>query len=160
MQSNKWRSLRGLTSLEFAIVLVILGVAAYVLLRGLIFMEGETEQLAFSDNRMALERALSYELMSRGTRGEAQNPAALVRQDPFQWVDPKPLGWAGEYPAQGRVVPGAWYWDSRRAEVVYIPQDLKRVRFAAKKQGEIRLSIEATGSGHARLVPVQAFVWR
>nr|AMK59150.1 hypothetical protein Slit_2606 [uncultured bacterium UPO42] len=153
-------AIAGLTALEFAIVLAIIGAVAYVLLRGLVFAEKETERLAFNDNQAALERALAYELMSRGTRGETQDPALLTRQDPFQWLERKPLGWAGDYPAQGRTKPGAWYWDGQRAEVVYIPQDPERVKFAKAREAEIRLSIKATGSGNVRLMVVTPFAWR
>ncbi|MBI5862828.1 MAG: hypothetical protein HZB64_11750 [Rhodocyclales bacterium] len=151
---------RGLTSLEFAVVLAILSALAYFLLQGLLFVQVESERQAFDDNRAALERAVSYELMSRGTRGETQDASLLARQDPFQWLEPKPLGWAGVYPASGRVVAGAWYWDSRPAEVVYVPKDPARVRFTAKQQHEIRLRVESTGNGHVRLVPVYLFTWQ
>lgn len=150
----------GLTSLEFAIVLVVLGVSAYVLLRGLMFLEGESERVAFDDNRTALERALSYELMSRGTHGETQNPASLAQQDPFQWLERKPLSWDGDYPAAGHGKPGAWYWDGRRAQVVYVPKNPRRVVFVDKRQTEIRLTIEAVGSGQVRLVATAPFAWR
>lgn len=149
----------GLTSLEFAVVLAIIGVLAYFLLQGLLFIQAEAERQGFDDNRAALERAVSYELMSRGTRGEETGTVASVSQNPFQWLEPKPPGWAGEYPAQRRAVPGAWYWDSRRAEVVYVPKDPARVSFTEKEHHEIRLRIEVTG-GHARLAPVQPFAWR
>jgi hypothetical protein len=131
-----------------------------VLLRGLLFIERESERAAFEDNRAALERALSYELMSRGTRGETQNPVLLAKQDPFQWLERKPLGWDGDYPAAGRMKPGAWYWDGRRAEVVYVPKNPQRVVFVDKRQTEIRLTIEAVGSGQVRLIAVAPFVWR
>ncbi|MDO8347503.1 MAG: hypothetical protein Q7S85_06365 [Rugosibacter sp.] len=151
---------RGLTSLEFAVVLAILSALGYFLLQGLLFVQAESERQAFDDNRAALERAMSYELMSRGTRGETQDASLLTRQDPFQWLEPKPLGWAGVYPASGRVVAGAWYWDSRPAEVVYVPKDPARVRFTARQQHEIRLRFESTGNGHVRLVPVYLFTWQ
>jgi type II secretory pathway pseudopilin PulG len=154
------QSASGLTSLEFAIVLIILGASAYVLLRGLLFIEGESERAAFEDNRVALERALSYELMSRGTHGETQNPALLAQQDPFQWLERKPLGWNGNYPAAGRGKPGGWYWDSRRTQVVYVPKNPRLVVFDDKRQTEIRLAIDAVGSGQARLVAVTPFAWR
>jgi hypothetical protein len=150
----------GVTALEFAIVLVVIGAVAYVLLRGLIFAEKETERVAFNDNRVALERAVGYELMSRGTRGETQDPVLLTKQNPFQWLERKPLGWAGDYPAQGGAKPGAWYWDGRRAEVVYVPQDPERVKFVQAKEREIRLAIKAAGSGNVRLVVTTPFSWR
>jgi type II secretory pathway pseudopilin PulG len=160
---KRWQLVRpaceqGLTSLEFAVVLAIIGVLAYFLLQGLLFIQAQAERQAFDDNRAALERALSYELMSRGTRGEAPG-AAMASQNPFQWLEPKPLGWAGEYPAPGRAIAGAWYWDSRRAEVVYVPKDPARVSFTENKQHEIRLRVDLAG-GRASLVPVRPFVWR
>lgn len=152
--------MRGLTSLEFAIVLALIGTLAYFLLQSLLFMQGEAERQAFEDNRAALERAVSYELMSRGTRGEASGAAVLAGQDPFQWLHPEPLGWAGAYPTRGPLKPGAWYWDARRGEVIYVPKDPARVRFTVKAQREIRLRLEVTGNSQARLLPVQPFAWQ
>lgn len=172
--SVKPARLRGLTSLEFAVVLVIISVAAYFLLRGLLFAQAESERRGFEDNVAALERALSYELMSRGTRGESADNTVLQRENPFQWLSPKPLGYAGAYPAQAAPAPGAWYWDSRHTEVVYLPKDTDRIQLsplshnrlaeantnAPKKISEIRLRVVLTGNGHAHLEPVRAFQWQ
>lgn len=151
---------QGLTSLEFAIVLAIIATLAYFLLQGLLFVKGEGERQAFEDNRAAIERAVSYELMSRGTRGEESVAASLALQDPFQWLQPKPLGWAGVYPAGKPLKPGAWYWDETRHEVVYVPREPAHVRFTGKAQREIRLRLELTGSGQAHLVAVWPFTWQ
>lgn len=171
--SVKPARLRGLTSLEFAVVLVIISVAAYFLLRGLLFAQAESERRGFEDNVAALERALSYELMSRGTRGESADNTVLQRENPFQWLSPKPLGYAGAYPAQAAPAPGAWYWDSRRTEVVYLPKTADRIRLmvsingrsgthadGATKLPEVRLRVVLTGNGHAHLEPVRAFQWQ
>lgn len=172
--SVKPARLRGLTSLEFAVVLVIISVAAYFLLRGLLFALAESERRGFEDNVAALERALSYELMSRGTRGESTDNTLLQKENPFQWLSPKPLGYAGAYPTQAAPAPGAWYWDSRRTEVVYLPKTADRIRLTAvslsgrsrahadeaTKPAEVRLRVVLTGNGHAHLEPVRAFQWQ
>ncbi len=164
----------GFTSLEFAVVLVIISIAAYFLFEGLLSTQAEAERRGFEDNVAALERALSYELMSRGTRGEITDHTLLQRENPFQWLSPKPLGYAGAYPAQGALTPGGWYWDSRHAEVVYLPKMANRIQLSSlghtrladtnastpKKIPEIRLRIMLTGSGHARLEPVHPFQWQ
>ncbi|TBR14048.1 MAG: hypothetical protein EPO43_08730 [Rugosibacter sp.] len=164
----------GLTSLEFSVVLVIISVAAYFLFQGLLFAQAETERRGFEDNCAALERALSYELMSRGTRGESPDNTMLQRENPFQWLSPKPLGYAGAYPAQAAPRPGAWYWDSRRTEVVYLPKVADRIQLSPlgrnglakasanepKKMLEVRLRVVLTGNGHAHLEPVRAFQWQ
>lgn len=166
--------LSGLTSLEFSVVLVIISVAAYFLFQGLLFTQAEAERRGFEDNVAALERALSYELMSRGTRGESADNAMLQRENPFQWLSPQPLGYAGAYPAQAAPIPGAWYWDSRRTEVVYLPKVADRIQLSPlgrnelagtkttlpKKMPEVRLRVVLTGNGHAYLEPVHSFQWQ
>lgn len=166
--------LYGLTSLEFAVVLVIISVVAYFLLRGLLFAQAAAERRGFEDNVAALDRALSYELMSRGTRGETTDNTLLQRENPFQWLFPKPLGYAGAYPARAALAPGAWYWDSRRTEVVYLPKTADRIRLSSvsihgrsgthadgsTKMPEVRLRVVLTGNGHAHLEPIHAFQWQ
>jgi len=164
----------GLTSLEFSVVLVIISVAAYFLFQGLLFAQAEAERRGFEDNCAALERAISYELMSRGTRGESIDKAALQRENPFQWLSPQPLGYAGIYPTQAQPAPGAWYWDNRRTEIVYLPKLADRVQLSplarselagtkttlANAMPEIRLRVVLTGNGHAQLEPVHSFRWQ
>jgi type II secretory pathway pseudopilin PulG len=157
-------SAAGLGLLEFVVVTAVLVVLAGFLLRALWSVQGEAEQQAFDDNRAALERAINYEGMRRTARGEQRNDAGLGGENPFQWLEPKPPGWGGEYPAGGRPLPGAWYWDSRAKEAVYVPKDLARVEFADKAdkgRREIRLRLDPTaGRNSARLVPARPFSWR
>lgn len=167
-------SICGLTSLEFAVVLVIISVAAYFLFKGLLFIQSEAERRGFEDNVAALERALSYELMSRGTRGDTTDNTLLQRENPFQWLSPKPLGYAGVYPTQAAPAPGTWYWDNRLSEVVYLPKTANRIKLAAvsmsgqsktrtdgsAKIPEVRLRVVLTGNGHAHLEPIHAFQWQ
>lgn len=155
-------------------VLIIISIAAYFLFQGLLSTQAEAERQGFEDNVAALERALSYELMSRGTRGETTDNTLLQHENPFQWLSPKPPGYAGAYPAQGTLTPGGWYWDSRHTEVVYLPKAADRIqlsplgrnRFAdenastPKKIPEIRLRVVLTGNGHAHLEPVRSFQWQ
>jgi type II secretory pathway pseudopilin PulG len=160
--------------LEFAVVLVIISTAAYFLLRGLLFAQGASEQRGFENNVAALERALSYELMSRGTRGETMDNTVLQKENPFQWLSPKPLGYAGDYPVQTNPIPGAWYWDGRRKEVVYVSKTPDRIRLSsarndvqsgiltdkAAKMPEVRLRVVLTGNGHVHLEPIRVFQWQ
>ena len=164
----------GFTALEFAVVLVIISVAAYFLFQGLLSAQAEAERQGFEDNVAALERALSYELMSRGTRGETTDNTLLQHENPFQWLSPKPLGYAGAYPAQGTLTPGGWYWDSHHTEVVYLPKMANRIQLSSlghngladtntstpKKIPEIRLRIMLTGNGHVHLEPGHSFQWQ
>lgn len=152
--------MQGVSSLKFTLVLIIMSVMSYFLMQGLIFIQGKSERRAFEDNHAALERAISYELMSRGTRGETIMPDKLLKENPFQWLASKPLGWSGIYPASGQKKSGAWYWDNKKNEIVYVPKDPSLINFDDKKQSEIRLRLSLIGQGQATLLAANKYQWK
>lgn len=155
------RHATGFSMLELVVVGAILAVLGAALLQALRFAQAKAEKQGFNNVLVTLQKAVSMETLRRASAGLPRDDAMLGRTNPFQWIEPKPLGWAGEYPKHGRAVPGAWYWDSGVAQVVYVPQDPARLDLAAASRGQVRLHIELGPEGNdAHLLPITPYSWR
>ena len=109
----------GVTWLEFMALVVLLLIAGGFFLDRLTREQETVEQVNVETTlrlyRMALQIRLA-ELMSSNTEGEARR---LEVENPTLLMSNPPTGYAGEY----RKPPekGAWYFDSGRQELVYVP---------------------------------------
>lgn len=119
------QSARGISQLEFVIVLVVLLIAGGVMLDRIHREQETVERLNMETTlklyRMALQIRLA-ELISGNREGEArwlevENPTALMTNPP--------TGYAGEY--RNPPEKGAWYFDSGRRELVYVPNITRRL---------------------------------
>lgn len=153
---------RGITAVEFAVVLLVFS----ILLAGLSWVLGYAQERAEKTMLryavMALESGLKLEAASRLTRGRGAEVAKLAGEDPFQWVEPKPQGYRGEWqaPAAGRQPEPGWYWDGRRKEAVYVLARSDRFTPGPGGKAEIRYRIEAEAGGlRTALRPVEAYQW-
>lgn len=148
----------GLTAIEFAAVLLVLSVLLAGLSRALGYVQEQSEKTMVRYAVMALESGIKLEAASRLTRGHATEVAKLAGVDPFQWLDPKPQGFRGDWqePATG---PG-WYWDGQRREAVYVLSRSDHFRPGPSGRAEIRYRIEVEAGGvRATLRPVEAYEW-
>ena len=153
---------RGITAVEFAVVLLVLSVLLAGLSWGLGYMHERTEAMMVRYAVVALESGLKIEAASRLTRGLGTDVAKLAGEDPFQWLDPKPQGYRGEWrdPAAGKQPEPGWYWDAQRREVVYVLTLSDHFRPGPRGKAEIRYRIEAEpGVLRAALRPTEAYQW-
>jgi hypothetical protein len=109
----------GITWLEFMALVVLLLIAGGVFLDRFIRKQETVEQVNVETTlrlyKMALQIRLA-ELISSNAEGEAWR---LEVENPTLLMSNPPAGYAGEY----RKPPGkgAWYFDSGRRELVYVP---------------------------------------
>jgi prepilin-type N-terminal cleavage/methylation domain-containing protein len=154
---------RGMTAVEFAVVLLVLSVLLAGLAWALGYVQEQAEKTMVRYGVMALESGLKLEAASRMARGREGEIAHLANEDPFQWVDPKPQGYRGEWkdPAADRAAEPGWYWDGRRREAVYVLDRGDRFRPGPSGKKEIRYRIKAEGGGGVRVAlwSVEAYEW-
>lgn len=155
----------GLTAIEFAVVLLVFSLLLAGLSRVLGYAEEQSEKSMVRYAILAIESGLKLEAVSRLTRGRSGDVAKLAGEDPFQWVEPKPQGYRGEWqaPAPGRQAEPGWYWDAQRKEAVYVLTLKDHFKPGPGGKAEIRYRIEAgaAGSGDIRttLRPVEGYQW-
>lgn len=156
---------RGITAVEFAVVLLLLSVLLAGLAQALGYVQEQAEKTMVRYAVVALESGLKLEAVSRMTRGRSTDVAKLAGEDPFQWVEPKPQGHRGEWrePAAGRQAESGWYWNGQRKEVIYVLARSDRFTPGPGGKAEIRYRIEAGAGGpgdiRTALRPVEAYQW-
>jgi general secretion pathway protein G len=113
---------RGSGYFEFAVVAIIFAILAGILLRKMHFYQVEAERLAVEQVVTSLRAALASRAASLYLRGNEAEMAALLRQNPMDWLDRRPPNYAGEFDAaSARAVPeGQWYFDRTTATLSYV----------------------------------------
>jgi hypothetical protein len=156
---------RGITAVEFAVVLLALSIVLAALSWALGYVQEQSEKTMVRYAVVAIESGLKLEAVSRLTRGRGADVAKLAGEDPFQWVEPKPQGYRGAWqaPAAGRQAASGWYWDGQRKEAIYVLARSDRFTPGPGGKAEIRYRIEAGAGGpgdiRAALRPVEAYQW-
>jgi hypothetical protein len=144
------------------VVLLVFSLLLAGLSRVLGYAEEQAEKAMVRYAILALESGLKLEAVSRLTRGRSGGGAKLAEEDPFQWVDPKPKGYRGEWkaPAPGGQAEPGWYWDRQQHEVVYVLAISDRFKPGPSGRAEIRYRIEAESGGvRVALRPVENYQW-
>lgn len=156
---------RGITAVEFAVVLLLISVLLAGLAWALGYAQEQVEKTTLRYTVLVLESGIKLEAASRMARGRGAEVARLADEDPFQWVEPKPAGYRGTWqePADGGVAEPGWYWDGQRQEAVYVLTRSDRFVPGPSGKAAIRYRIEIGAGGmvgiHAALRPVEAYEW-
>lgn len=143
-------------------VLLVFSVLLAGLSWALGYVQEQSEKTMVRYAVMALESGLKLESASRLTRGRGADVARLAGEDPFQWLEPKPQGYRGDWkaPWAGKDAEPGWYWDGQQKEVIYVLTRSDRFRPGPGGKAEIRYRIEAEpGELRVALRPVAAYQW-
>ena len=119
---------------EFPVLVVIIGILAFLLMNALEKVREEIEDAAMQSEVAALR----VELMDRLAHHQAVGGHLPASRNPLRWVERRPgnyLGELGAAPDAGEV----WYFDTRREELVY--------RYRSGREASFRLvrGAEAVG---------------
>ncbi|MDP2794192.1 MAG: hypothetical protein Q8O25_08965 [Sulfurisoma sp.] len=141
---------RGVNKFEFAIVVSIFGVLAFVFLARMERVQGDAErtevQLTIRHMRVGMQLAVGELIM----HGEEHRMAELAAINPVRFLEKKPPGYEGEATSPSRR--GGWVFDPLRKEIAYRPRlpqafdgrdelrwRYQSVAFAADRLGGLRL---------------------
>ncbi|WP_218147341.1 type II secretion system protein [Duganella sp. CF517] len=133
---------RGVGLLEFASVLVIVGILTTVLLHRIWRYHGEADEAAMRVTVAHLRTALEIKVAHGKLPGGTIDLTILAEQNPFDWLKDKPANYAGEYfsPSDADIGAGNWCFDRRDKSVVYLlnlrsgflDASTKRLKFKVK----------------------------
>jgi prepilin-type N-terminal cleavage/methylation domain-containing protein len=129
---NAWRALRscrsrhcgraaGFSLIELAVVVVIVGILAGVVLDRLLPVLGRAERAAFLQTQADLQSALLLEAAERITTGDTSRLAELADGNPMRLFLRPPANYVGSVRTGGAdMVPRAsWYFDERDGLLAY-----------------------------------------
>lgn len=116
------RSSRGLTLVEFLVVVVAIGILAGFALDRLLPLIGRAQRAAFVQTKADLQSALLLEAAERITRGEPQKLAELAGGNPMTLLLVPPANYVGSlpWPEDDAELPRAsWFFDEGSHRLVY-----------------------------------------
>lgn len=149
---------RGFTLIEFAVVVVCIGVLAGLLLERMLPLVGLAERTAFAQVRGQLSSALLLEAAERVARGESATLAGLDGSNPMELLLAPPANYVGSrYGVSHADMPTrAWYFDERDGVLFYRPGSRTRVLPAAGSGEPVALAVRFAfrdGNGDGRFDP-------
>ncbi|HWW69816.1 MAG TPA: type II secretion system protein [Duganella sp.] len=113
---------RGASLLEFAVVVVIVGILTTVLLHRIRHYQGEAEVAAVRMTVANVRAALEIKVAHGKLPGGMIDLTILAEQNPFDWLKDKPSNYAGEYfsPSDADIGAGNWCFDRTDKSVIYL----------------------------------------
>jgi hypothetical protein len=140
---------RGLTWLEFSVVVVVLSVLAGTLLTALLYYEELAEAAVVQLTIQNIRSGLRYQIADRLTGGRTSSMGELLDANPLSWVEGSPAGYVGSVrTADIRSLPkGSWYYDVDRDEIGYIPKRSSYLSVEGSEAGSLRWRVKALRSG-------------
>lgn len=109
---------------EFALLVVIIGVLAVVLMNALERVRVEIEEAGVQ----AEAAAIRIELLERLAHREAIGGKLPESNNPINWIDRPPQPYAGERDTEPKET-AVWYFDMQRQELVYRFRSKQEARF-------------------------------
>jgi hypothetical protein len=117
---------------EFAIVVVLIGILALVLLKALGWAGSQMEEAGVQTDVAAIRVGLMEVVAHRETFG-GNLPKS---ENPVDWVSSKPANYVGEVDAMPDSK-SVWYFDRGAKELVYRFRDGHRARFRLSRDGNV-----------------------
>lgn len=161
---------RGFTLFELVTAMVVILLLGTVFLERLRFYQEMAEKAAMEATLRQIKTGLQIrlaELIIESRQGEAMQ---LEIEDPTRWLDTPPSNYAGLY--RERPGPGAWYFDPRELELVYVANtghrlkldgatDSKEIRFRARLLKDRVLGAGGTMESvtGVTLTPIHPYRW-
>lgn len=112
----------GASLLEFALVVVIVGILTTVLLQRIRHYQDEADAVAVRMTVANLRTALEIKVAHGKLPGGTIDLTILTEQNPFDWLKDKPANYVGEYfsPSDADIGEGNWCFDRTDKSVIYL----------------------------------------
>lgn len=113
---------RGASLLEFALIVVIVGILTTVLLQRIWHYQGEANEAAMRMTVANVRTALEIKVAHGKLPGGTIDLTMLAEQNPFDWLKDKPANYVGEYfsPSDADIGEGNWAFDRSDKSVIYL----------------------------------------
>lgn len=113
---------RGFTLIELIVVIIIVVVMMGLFLNRMTYYQEQAEKTAMESVAGAIQSALVMQYGQIMTRGKPSDVAALVQDNPMNWLQKKPNNYSGEFydPTPLAVAAGNWVFDLKSRDLVYV----------------------------------------
>jgi prepilin-type N-terminal cleavage/methylation domain-containing protein len=126
---------RGFSLFELAVSLIILAVLVSVLLVRTLQYRDDAERQSVQRTVNVLRTALETRLAKGGAILRPASLAHILEENPFDWLDQKPVNYLGEYysPELEQMPVGNWVFDRRDKTLVYLLSSHRNFSFSTSK---------------------------
>lgn len=116
------RSSKGFTLFELVMVITIIVILMALFMNRALFYQEQAEKAAMEGVAGAIQSALILQYGQLQTRGKPSDVAALAKDNPMNWLQKKPINYAGEFydPTPLSVEHGNWVFDLKTRDLVYL----------------------------------------
>lgn len=116
------QSSKGFTLIELIVVIIIIVTLMGLFMNRVLFYQEQAEKVAMEGVAGAIQSALILQYGELQTRGKPSDMAALADDNPMNWLQKKPVNYAGEFydPAPLSVESGNWVFDLKTRHLVYL----------------------------------------
>ena len=114
---------RGFTLLELAVVVCVVAVLVTLALERLLRYAEVAERSAMEQSVAAMRSALSLRFAALYLKERPEALGRLAEENPMDWLAERPPGYVGALrdPPLGELERPAWYFDTGRKQIVYVP---------------------------------------
>ena len=111
---------RGLSFLEFAVCMALMGIIVGVLLERALYYQEYAEKTAMEWTAANIRTGLRYKVAELILANRVSEIPTLADENPMNWLAERPGNYLGELdPAPAYEPKGQWYFDKRNRELVY-----------------------------------------
>ena len=113
---------KGFTLFELVVVISIVAVLATVFLSRVLYYQEQAEKTAMVGVVGAIQSALIMQYGRILTHGQPSDAEWLAKDNPMNWMQQKPLNYAGEFyePTPLTVESGNWIFDLKSRDLIYV----------------------------------------
>lgn len=117
-------AIHGFSLFELVVVISIVAVLASLLLGRMLYYQEQAEKTAMIEVAGAIQSALIMQYGRVLTRGKPSDVEWLIKDNPMNWMQQKPLNYAGEFhdPTPLTVESGNWVFDLDSRDLIYVPR--------------------------------------
>ena len=150
---------RGITKLEFLVVVAVIGLLAWLGLGRLNEVQEIGEKAAVEATIRNIQSGLRFAMADAMTRGQGSRVATMLDSNPVGWLERPPEGYVGEGAAVPESMPpGGWFFDTRRRELIYRPRLAANLVIRGGEQF-LRWRIRAGAGASATIVAETPYRW-
>ena len=147
MRRGLSRPAAGITTIEFAATLALLGIFAAFLLNRLAVYEELAEKTTVDITISQIRDGIRHDLIRSLLQSRIPPVATMLERNPVTWLAQPPQAYMGEFPALPPVPkPGAWYFLNKEKELVYVPKQSAHLTTRGEATPCLRWRLKPAGS--------------
>lgn len=155
---------RGLSALEFALVVGLIGILLVVFIERAMRLDAAIERTTVQYTVHNIETALALEMARRVRADPERHMAALADSNPMAELMVPPPNYLGELDDPETAEPGHWYFDSGAGLLIYLPRYPRQIHTPLAGPVRLRFRVVHGGndgplSGGLQLRPEESYRW-